>query len=79
MILFLKSFILFDLFNHAGVYVQRNSIVADFRIFIQAIHHRSSVFRSLFAYKLGYGEWECAYWLLPAAMQPPGCLVKVRV
>jgi len=37
---------------------------------------RFSVFRSLFAYKLVYGEWECVYWLLPAAMQPPGCLVE---
>lgn len=36
----------------------------------RVIHHTSTVFCSLFAYKLGYGEWESVHWLLPAAMQP---------
>lgn len=33
-------------------------------IFMQAIHHRSNVFGSLFAYKLRYEVRECEYWLL---------------
>lgn len=39
-------------------------ILSEFRIFTQAIHHRSNVFGSLFAYKLRYEERECEYRLL---------------